>query len=278
MKKLLFKYKFQKYIKVIILLLILLVVVISSDYINNYIESIKNENPTKLSVFGTLIGTLIGGILSLLGSYWVNTAMEKRKAQIKRKDTIYGPLYDELININNNVLARNPFPRFILLGDYPKGAVIIPQYSTWISIKNDTRYLETPQILISEMEKLFSAVNEYNKYRKEATKAIDEVLNNVIMANDGIRGKLRNAGELIDTRVLQGSMIDLCSGNGYIKSDHELLAHEKELINQSFYDQCNKHGTIIKARESYSKVLKVQEGILELLTILIKTIVNKYKR
>lgn len=48
-----------------------------------------------------------------MGSVWVNNKQQKAAQNIKRKNIIYSPLYDELINIQNNILEQNPFPWYI---------------------------------------------------------------------------------------------------------------------------------------------------------------------
>lgn len=64
------------------------------------------ENAGLFGVVGTLLGAFIGGVFSLMGSVWVNNKQQKAAQNIKRKNIIYSPLYDELINIQNNILDK----------------------------------------------------------------------------------------------------------------------------------------------------------------------------
>lgn len=56
-------------------------------------------DPTIIGIGGTLLGAIVGGAFSLLGSVWVNSKQQRTERNIKRKNVIYSPLYDELVNI-----------------------------------------------------------------------------------------------------------------------------------------------------------------------------------
>ena len=62
-------------------------------------KSINKElvinNPTMFGVLGTLLGAIIGGVFSLMGSVWVNSKQQRAVQNIKRKNVIYSPLYYE---------------------------------------------------------------------------------------------------------------------------------------------------------------------------------------
>ena len=62
------------------------------------------EDATLFGVVGTLLGAIIGGAFSLLWSVWINNRQQRAIQNIKRKNVIYSPLYDELIDIQNNIL------------------------------------------------------------------------------------------------------------------------------------------------------------------------------
>lgn len=73
------------------------------------------ESPSLIGIYGTLLGgAFIGGTFTLIGSVWVNNRHVKAQANIKRKNLIYRPLYDEIAEIHNNILEENPFPNYIV--------------------------------------------------------------------------------------------------------------------------------------------------------------------
>lgn len=65
---------------------------------------------TTIGVAGTLFGAVIGGLLTLAGSIWVYSKEQRAKQNVKRKNLIYSPLYDELQTIYDTVFAKNYYP------------------------------------------------------------------------------------------------------------------------------------------------------------------------
>lgn len=71
------------------------------------------QNATAVGIIGTLLGAVIGGFFSLVGSISVNKYQIRAQTQIRRKNLIYTPLYDELVEIHNIILKSNPYPDYI---------------------------------------------------------------------------------------------------------------------------------------------------------------------
>jgi len=93
----------------------------------------------------TLIGAIVGGALALVGSIVVNKIQYKQQAELKRAETIYTPLYDELMKNHYDTLVKTPYPYQDEIGFLgSQRTQKAPQYLAWGSIKLDTRYLETP--------------------------------------------------------------------------------------------------------------------------------------
>lgn len=64
-------------------------------------------------VAGTILGTVIGGLLTLAGSIWVYSKEQRAKQNVKRKNLIYSPLYDELQTIYD-IKARHRSPKTVV--------------------------------------------------------------------------------------------------------------------------------------------------------------------
>lgn len=56
-------------------------------------------SPSMVGVIGAVIGAIVAGVLALFGSIYVHNNQMKSKSAIFRKNVIYKPLYDELIEI-----------------------------------------------------------------------------------------------------------------------------------------------------------------------------------
>ena len=144
-------------------------------------------------LFG-VVGAFIGGVFSLMGSVWVNNKQQKAAQNIKRKNIIYSPLYDELINIQNNILEQNPFPWYIEFRKGPQTMSPHPQYDAWRRIKSDTRYLEVPDYLKKQIEKLENTIHDYIEYRYKANVEIQTILNNSLSENGLSKCEIINIG------------------------------------------------------------------------------------
>ena len=138
------------------------------------------ENPTLFGGVGTLVGAIIGGFFSLMGSVWVSSKQQRAVHNIKRKNVIYSPLYDELVDIQDRILVENPYPNYIVFQKGMQTIIPHPQFTAWGRIKSDTRYLEVPVILKKQMEQLELAVREYNDIRGKANDEIKKILNKIL--------------------------------------------------------------------------------------------------
>ena len=106
----------------------------------------------------------------------------RQQTEIKRTETIYTPLYDQL---NKNISYRvsssidyvYPPPRFInLSAERSKGIGVFLQYNEWGSIELDARHIETPQSLVNEMNILIETIKEYMSIYQSANKSLHKSL------------------------------------------------------------------------------------------------------
>lgn len=115
MKKLKVNFWLQKHRKLLLLVMLFVALYMTIVGMTKMDFCTLTENAGLFGVVGTLLGAFIGGVFSLMGSVWVNNKQQKAAQNIKRKNIIYSPLYDELINIQNNILEQNPFPWYLTL-------------------------------------------------------------------------------------------------------------------------------------------------------------------
>lgn len=106
MKRLKLSFFLTKYrIIIIVVLVIILVGVVTFGVLQIDSDKIMG-NSTLFGVIGTLLGALIGGVFSLMGSVWVNSKQQRAVQNVKRKNVIYSPLYDELVDIQDHILKK----------------------------------------------------------------------------------------------------------------------------------------------------------------------------
>ena len=77
-------------------------------------KSINKEfvinNPTMFGVLGTLLGAIIGGVFSLMGSVWVNSKQQRAVQNIKRKNG--NGVHLVIGSVHNKVYTRCNLAKF----------------------------------------------------------------------------------------------------------------------------------------------------------------------
>ena len=94
MNQLKFKFWIQKYKKILFCIVILALVGIITLLISKVSIIVNIADSAVIGVAGTLLGAVIGGFLSLMGSLWLNSKQQRATQNIKKKNVIYSPLYD----------------------------------------------------------------------------------------------------------------------------------------------------------------------------------------
>lgn len=233
------------------------------------------DDPTLFGVIGTLIGALIGGTFSLLGSVWVNNRQQRSRQNIKRKNIIYSPLYDELVDIQNNILKYNPYPSYITFEKGPQTMAPHPQYDAWRRIKSDTRYLETPEYLKKQMDKLENTIKRYKNVRNKVDDEVQKIFNDVLIEKKLEPCSIVNIGTVISNSILKNEGEDIYSRAMF--DDKNIDIEKKEEINRNMWKICNSNLLVIETRACYDDLLKVQEQTIEMLSVLIKRVLLKYE-
>lgn len=236
------------------------------------------QNPTTVGVLGTLLGAIVGGFFSLVGSVTVSKSQQKAQTQIRRKNVIYKPLYDELVDIHNNILNRNPLPSRIT---FQKGVQTItphPQYDAWIRIKSDTRYLETPQKLIRAMELLESNVKEYLNDIYKAEQTITELLNTVLLSEIECKCSIINVGSMLLADVVFERKFNLFEEiHDACTPKRDIDDATRERIQRIFLEKCESDSAIIQLKESYNTWLQTEGSVILLLGTMIQRINLQYE-
>ena len=277
MEKLKFKiyvYKHRKILAIIFTFVVIFFLV--KIYKSSNFTKISN-NPTTFGVIATLLGAVIGGIFTLLGSIWVNKREQKSIYNLRRKKIIYSPLYDELINIKMNILEENQYPGYIVFGIRQQTIIPHPQYSAWDRIKNDTRYLEVPLLLKDQMEKLYDTLREYISIRNSADAEIKEIVNKVLVMNGFEPSTIINLGEVLSSDILQGKDVDIFNEIYFSKEKCNISKEEVKKINLQILNFANELSSLNNIRRVYTIWMQEQDKAIEILSLLIKEIMQKYE-
>lgn len=273
----LFFAKYSKWISAgIILLLIIILIILYYKF--NLIEKIGTFSSETIAVIGTLLGAIIGGVFTLIGSIYVNKNQLKAQTYIKRKNVIYKPLYDEICDIEYNILVKNPFPEIIEFRLIEHGYLKCPQYTVWERIKSDTRYLETPKKLIAEIDKLYEKIANYQCALIGTGEIIRNIVNNILQNEIGTQYNIKNIGECLIKHVLIDDDFDFYDNYKYcLKERIEISETQKNKIKEQFYEECRKNEKIINIKKVKKEWSSQQLKVIELLTDLINYVNIKYE-
>lgn len=278
MKQIKIRYFIHKYRKVITLILILFFIIcLWYTIVKMDSNKLLLENPTLFGVIGTLIGALIGGTFSLLGSIWINSKQQKSQQSIKKKNIIYSPIYDELVNIQNNIYTVNPYPSRIAFDNEWQAALPFPHYTAWERIKSDTRFLEVPEVLRKQMEKLEKSIELYISVRDKVNIEVQDIFNKTLQKNNLPLCSIQNIGDVLSSDILKNHKKDLYHEAFSFSSNDNIEQSLKDSFNEQVYAECNQNEIIIDLRIKQTNLLKVHKDTVDMLSLLIKTVLLKYE-
>lgn len=277
MEKLKLKIYVYKHRKILAIIFTFVVIFFFVKIYKSYNFSRITNNPTTFGVIATLLGAVIGGVFTLLGSVWVNKREQKSIYNLRRKNIIYSPLYDELINIKRNILEKNQYPGYIVFGIGRQTIIPHPQYSAWDRIKNDTRYLEVPSLLKDQMEKLYDTLREYISVRNSADAEINEIVNKVLVMNGFEPSKIINLGDVLSSDILQGKDVDIFNEIYFSKENCNISKEVSKKINLQILNFVNELSSLNNIRRVYTLWMHEQDKAIEILSLLIKETMQKYE-
>lgn len=283
------KYMFKEKIKLFyaknsvlimsIITLIFLMFIVLTAKNTDVLKIFEELSDTEFAVYGTLLGAVVGGIFTLIGTNFVNKQQLKSQTQIKRKNLIYKPLYEELIEIQCDFMIQNPYPEYISIDknktSFPKYS---PQYTVWERIKADTRYFEVPKSLKDELNILNKTIADYLIEIRDINKTITDILNKILKSELSTQCTIINIGSVLSKQVLTESNIDIFNQLDYaLKPNVEVSYEERERISKLFYESCKQNEKIQAIKNARALWYKQQERTLDLLTTLISFVTIKYE-
>ena len=268
-------YKYRYLIYLILLAIALLVFIKILPYINIPTDA------TTIGIVGTLLGAIVGGIFTLIGSIYVNNKQLTANFEIKRKNIIYRPLYDELLEVNKIITEENPYPTYIVFEKRTQTIVRHPQLDAWNRINSDSRILETPECLKKQYNKLIDSIKKYEKERNIVNEPIKNALNEELSKKFNTSCSITNIGDVISSDILENKFSRHCL-NSYINNPFnsgEDVSNERILeLQQTLLKRCNEIDEVKNVRNIYNDWIKEQNKTIELLENLIIEIGIKYEK
>lgn len=237
------------------------------------VNMVNNLDSTKIGVLGTLLGALIGGIMTLFGSVWVNSKQQKAKKYIMRKNLIYSPLYDELVKKKEEAFSKKRYPEDVQFVRDERKLINLVEFSAWERIKSDTRYLEVPDELVKQMDLFVGAVKHYVSTRNAMKREVDGIIKAVFQENGEPPCQLAGAGEYILSSILSGKDENLykliCAEKHKTSISKKIDAEIRKKVKES--PKANELET------AYQSWQTIQDQTIRFLGLMIKQIIVKYE-
>lgn len=231
------------------------------------------------ATIGTLFGAIIGGVFTLIGTKFQYKQQLKAQTQIKRKNLIYKPLYDELIEIQNILLNYYKFPLHVVIDkqkrSYPNSAI---QFTVWERIKNDSRFLDVPKCLKLKMDKLYSSIEIYDNSKTNVIQILSNLLNETLEKELSTKCTIVNIGECIFNHILSTNNYNVFQQlDGALSPQIEITEEEKVLVSKIIYEKCLKNEEINHIITSQQALVDHLKDTIELLISLISFVTVKYE-
>ena len=175
---------------------------------------------------------------------------------------------------------KEPFPQAVLFSrtkpDYFKGVC----YEVWCRIKADSRYLETPSLLIKQIEKLIAATKDYTAEYKLLIEALEQITYDSCRKHsfpteyNGSTGYYIKQTQYIADAVLKGKNLDHKSFLWFEIHEYAELNPEQQKAIDSFVqdvsEKCQQLEQVKVVREKRNQWDKVEKGTIDLLSCMIQ--------
>jgi len=111
----------------------------------------------------TIIGVIVGALISTLVSLYLQRDEYKRGSFLEKRDTVYRPLFESFINYRKQ-LDANAYPYIICYKLEHRGSLFQHQVSsfTWSEIKSDDRIIFVPNWLRKILDNYGKVISDYN--------------------------------------------------------------------------------------------------------------------
>lgn len=260
----------QKYKKVIIALLCGFVLMALIYYgVRGMIPQMSVEEGS----FSALLGALVGGFFSLAGSIGVAKMQQKSQREILKKNTIYKPLYDELMKNDDILRGENPFPMEVWCDTNPRTIVESPSFAAWNRIQRDNRLLDVPESIQTQMNDLEKTIERYLRLRRGVGTPVQKICYETLKAQGKETVLFTNIGDMVSDAVLNTDINEVLE---YITEYNNKTEDDKKIA-QEIYNACLETEDIRKIKELQKKWRDMQNGILDELAMRIKYISMKYE-
>lgn len=121
----------------------------------------------KNTAFTALVSAIAGSVVGSVTGYLYNKRLEERKSNadhwVKRKESIYSPLYTQALSLKEYLEKISDYPRPLANIAIIEGRAYSNQvldFTLWYSVKRDTRYDYIPDNIKKDLDNVYKAVED----------------------------------------------------------------------------------------------------------------------
>lgn len=238
------------------------------------------QMPVEDGSFSALLGALIGGFFSLAGSIGVAKMQQKSQREILKKNTIYKPLYDELMQNIEILESENRYPSFVWADFIHDTLQKSPAYGVWNRIKRDHRLLDVPESIENKMSLIESTLADYLNLRVAAGKAIQSECDEILSKHDRSACVYKNAGENIIENILNENVFAQINirriRNFTMGADSEQSDGDEDILKE-ICKGCQNRQEVCALKKARERWYTLQKETIDDLAMRIKYITMKYE-
>ena len=127
------------------------------------------------------------------------------------------------------------------------------------------------------MEKLYDKLREYISIRNSANAEIKEIVNKVLVMNGLEPSTIINLGDVLSSDILQGEDVDIFNKIYISKENCNISKELVKKINLQVLNLANELSSLNNIRRVYILWMQEQDKAIEILSLLIKEIMQKYE-
>jgi 5S rRNA maturation endonuclease (ribonuclease M5)/uncharacterized integral membrane protein len=254
-------------------------------------------DPAIAGIFGSLLGAIVGGTLAFFAAIYSQKHQTAARGAIVRKNTIYTPLFDELVNVRAT-LEDNPYPRLFEIGPGKQTALPHPIFGSWERIKSDTRIIQMPHYMANSLEEYTESVLIYRSLRGIAARDVQEKINEIFKRDHNAQFEIKNIGETllkyivlgekpdkqglslrqeIESHVSRNASMDI-EVDDSMQTEVKLSKQQVDHLSSKIHEQCNKLASVKQFVKAYEESINRLEDLIETLATIIEVISKKYER
>lgn len=235
----------------------------------------------KESAYFAVIGTLVGAVASYLATTQVQKEQIKANIAIAKKDRIYIPLYNELLE-TKEILEALPYPSMFLFRPGDRRANPFPRFQVWQTIQEDERRFQVPDWLRKTLDNYRLLAERYLSIRGQAENEVMTVMVRAFKEEYNVDFRCSDIAHILFPMVVNQE--DL--GETILARNHSdnrlnpqifLSSDDIRRLETLIYNQCANLASIHETKAAYKEIVDATGKLAHTLRNAIDFIIDRFE-